>query len=242
MAKFIRLQVALARMGIASRRGAAEILKAGRVKVDGVVIRQPGHRVNPEKNEITLDNQRSSAQDNSYFILNKPSGVTSTVKDKYAQRTVIDIIGEKGVRVYPVGRLDKDTTGLMLLTNDGPLAYRLTHPKFAVEKVYRVCVEGKIPLSTCKKLAKGVILEEKKTYPCTIRLIAHGNNHSELEIILTEGRKRQIKKMFAFVGHPTFSIQRIKFGPLMLKGLKEGSWREASSEEVKLLKETAGVL
>ena len=242
MVKNLRLQVALARLGFASRRGAIEIIKKGRVKVNGVPIFKPGQRVRLEKDTITVDGKSSCIQKKVYFILNKPKGITTTVKDKYAGRTVVELIGQKVVRIFPVGRLDKDTTGLLLLTNDGELAFRLTHPKFGIKKIYRVCAQGSISREKLKNLTKGILLEGKKTFPCKIKVIARQKENTLLEIQLTEGRKRQIKKMLAAVGHPALAIERIGFGPLRLANLKGQLWRSLTDNEVVELKKAAGVI
>lgn len=241
MVQSLRLQVALAQLGFASRRGAAEIIKAARVKVNGKLTLKAGHRVNLENDTITVDGRSACIQKKVYFMLNKPRGVVTTVKDRYAQHTVLDLIKQKDVRIYPVGRLDKDTTGLILLSNDGELSYRLTHPKFGIKKIYRVCVEGVIVQKTLKSLERGILLDGSKTYPCRIKVIADKKKATALEIELTEGRKRQIKKMFAAVGHPVLSIERTGFGPLKLANLKPGLWRKLESEEIAELKNVAGV-
>jgi pseudouridine synthase len=242
MAKSLRLQAALAQLGFASRRGAAEFVKAARVKVNAKVILKPGYRVNLENDTITVDGRSACIQKKVYFMLNKPRGVVTTVKDRYAQHTVLDLIKQKDARIYPVGRLDKDTTGLILLCNDGELSYRLTHPKFGIKKVYRICVEGVILQKTLKSLERGIVLEGSKTYPCKIKVIADKKGATALEIELTEGRKRQIKKMFAAVGHPVLTIVRTGFGPLKLAGLKTGFWRKLKSEEIAQLKKAARVI
>lgn len=239
MARNLRLQVALAQLGVASRRGAKEFIKAGRVQLNGKVVYQPGERVDLEKDTITVDGRSSCIQKKVYFILNKPAGFITTVKDRFANRTVFDLIKPKSERIYPVGRLDKDTRGLLLLTNDGKLTYHLTHPKFGIKKVYRVCVQGSIPKTQVKRLESGISLEGKKTYPCKIKLIADKGKTTDLNIQLTEGRKRQIKKMFAGVGHPVLAIERIGFGPLKLGKLKPGLWRELQASEIAELKQVA---
>ncbi|MBN3038588.1 MAG: rRNA pseudouridine synthase [Candidatus Omnitrophica bacterium] len=242
MGQKVRLQVALARSGFASRRSAVEIIKSGRVKVDGKIILKPGQRVEIGKDNITLDNKSTCIQKKVYFLLNKPKDVVATVRDKYASRKVIDLIGCNSLRIYPIGRLDKDTTGLIILTNDGEVAYRLSHPKFGIKKVYRVCVRGSISPKALKKLENGVVLEGKKTFPCKIDLIADEKSFSGLEIRLTEGRKRQIKKMFAMIRHPVLSIERVAFGPLKLGQLKTGNWRRLTAKELRALRKAAGVI
>lgn len=235
MTSDIRLQVALAQLGFASRRQAAEMIKAGRVKVNGATVREPGRKVDLAEDRVNVDGISRDAQKKIYLLLNKPKGVVTTVKDKYADRTILELVGHKDERIYPVGRLDKDTTGLLLLTNDGALAYRLTHPKFGVERVYQVRVQGDIGPEKLRKLEAGIILEGKKTFPCKIKMIAAANGATELEVRLKEGRKRQIKKMFGVVGHPVAAIHRTAFGPLKLAGLKSGRFRPLTNEELKSL-------
>ena len=242
MAKQLRLQVALAKLGFASRRGAADIIKAGRVRVNGRVRLQPGQRIDLRNDTISVDHKSSCIQKKVYFIINKPKGVVTTVKDRYADRCVLDLIRHKDARIYPVGRLDKDTTGVLLLTNDGELAYRLTHPKFGIKKVYRVGLKGCPGQKELKNLESGVLLEGKKTFPCRIKVMARTKCASRLEIELTEGRKRQIKKMFLKLGYPVLSIERVAFGPLKLAGLKIGLWRPLRFEEIAQLKKAAGVI
>jgi 23S rRNA pseudouridine2605 synthase len=241
----IRLQVALAQQGFASRRAAVEIIKAGRVKVNGKAVREPGCRVNPEKDAITVDGKKSCVQKKVYFLLNKPDGVVTTVRDRHSAQTVLELVKQKDARIYPVGRLDRDTTGLLLLTNDGDLAYRLTHPKFGIKKVYHVRItrnglsnsdiDAKI-----KKLEAGILLEGKKTFPCEIGIVSGTKKIVRLNVMLFEGRKRQIKKMFAAVGHPVLSIERTAFGPLKLARLKTGQWRKLKPSEVAELNKAIG--
>lgn len=238
--KNMRLQVALAELGFASRRGAEKLIQAGRVKVNGRPALSRGERVDLVRDKITVDGRVSDLAAKVYFLLNKPKDIVCTVKDKYAGRTVIDIAGRKDTRVYPVGRLDKDTTGLLLLTNDGELAYRLTHPKFAVEKIYNVTVSRCLNRHKIRKLEQGIMLEGRMTYPCKICIVRQEEQETRLQICLTEGRNRQIKKMFTAVGHPVLTIQRVAFGPLKLGSLKEGRWRALSAEEVAELKNCAG--
>lgn len=242
MGQDLRLQVALARLGFASRRGAKKVIQAGRVKVNGQIIFQPSQRVNLAKDSITVDNKSSCIQKKIYFILNKPKDVVATVKDRHARKSVVDLIRAKDVRIYPVGRLDKDTTGLLLLTNDGELAYRLAHPKFGIPKVYRVCVEGSIDREKLNKLASGILLEGKKTHPCRIKILTTMQQATRLEVQLTEGRKRQIKKMFSACAHPVLSIERVAFGPLKIGGLKLGQFRPLQADELDKLKKAAGVI
>ncbi|UCB57838.1 MAG: rRNA pseudouridine synthase [Candidatus Omnitrophota bacterium] len=238
----MRLQVALAQLGFASRRAAAEIIKSGKVKVDGKIILEPGYRVSLEKNSIIVEGRKALCPKKVYLLLNKPKGAVSTVRDRYARRTVLDLLGKIDTRVYPVGRLDKDTRGLLLLTNDGELTHRLLHPKFGIKKVYRVSVEGEIPRRKIEKLEKGIYLEGKKTFPCKISILNIVKKTTLLRVELTEGRKRQIKKMFASMGHPVLDIERIAFGPLKLATLKPGKWRRLKMNEIAKLKSLSGVI
>jgi 23S rRNA pseudouridine2605 synthase len=251
MAQNLRLQAAVAQLGFASRRAAAEMVKAGKVKVNGKTILQPGYRVNLagscarrrsselEQDTITVDGKSRPVQNKVYLLLNKPKGVVTTLKDKHAGRCVLDLIQDQDARIYPVGRLDKDTTGLLLLTNDGKLAYRLIHPKFGIKKLYRVCVQKSLSRQALKRLQSGIVLEGKKTWPCKIKVVARPKGSTELEIELTEGRKRQIKKMFAAFGHPVLSIERIAFACLRLGALKAGRWRRLKEDEIAQLEKTA---
>jgi 23S rRNA pseudouridine2605 synthase len=240
MAENLRLQKALAELGLSSRRAAAGLIKAGRVRVNGRVVFQPGERVDSAKDAITLNGKTYSRPKKLYLLLNKPKGIVTTVRDRHASRSVLDLIKPKFQRIYPVGRLDKDTTGLLLLTNDGELTYRLTHPKFGIKKVYHVRVKLEVGREELERLERGLLIEGKLTYPCKIKLISGTNKVSRLEVQLTEGRKRQIKKMFAAVGHPVISIERAAFGPLKLGGLLPGKWRPLNKGEIRQLKKVVG--
>ena len=236
MVKKIRLQVALAQLGFASRRAAAGIIRSGRVRVNQQPVLEPGYRVDLVLDAITVAGRPGLIQNKVYYILNKPKGITSTVKDRFAQRTVLDLIKPLKQRIYPVGRLDKDTTGLIILTNDGTTAYRLTHPKFGLKRVYRAKVRGVPSRKKLMRLEKGVILEGVQTAPCRIELVGRQAKSAFLKIELKQGRKRQIKKMLALIGHPLLSLERTAFGPFELTGLKSGQWRRLSKTEIEELK------
>ncbi len=237
--KKIRLQLAISRLGFASRREAVKLIKKGKVKVNSKVVLVPYVMVDLDKDVIEADGKTSAKCNKIYIMLNKGKGVISTVKDKFANKTVLDNIKDKfpKVRLYPVGRLDKDTTGLLILTNDGQLTYHLTHPKFEVEKVYEVEIKGTIQKDEIECLEDGIVLEDKKTYPCKIKILSLEKSKTRLKLTLTEGRKRQIKKMFSKIKHPVISIHRTKLGPLELKDLRPGQYRLLTNKEIKQLKE-----
>jgi 23S rRNA pseudouridine2605 synthase len=221
----------LANAGVASRRASEAIVRAGRVTVDGQTITDPAHDVSDES-RVMLDAKRvSSARDRVVYALNKPAGVVSTARDPQGRPTVVTMVPQTE-RLYPVGLLDIDTTGLILLTNQGELAHRLTHPSFEVEKTYRVIVAGpSLRDSELRALRDGVELEDGRTAPARVRRIAADT----LEITIHEGRKRQVKRMCEAVGHPVKRLERVAFGPLALGDLPQGRWRRLSDDEVEAL-------
>ncbi len=238
----MRLQKFIAHAGICSRRKAEELIKAGRVWVDGVLITELGVSIDPENNEVSVDGKRISFKPSKeYMLLHKPPGVLSTVSDPFGRRTIMDLVREVGKRVYPVGRLDQDSEGLMLLTNDGELTNRLLHPRHKIPKKYHVTVQGHPSKRDIELLKKGVEIEGRRTQPCHVRLIGKTKITSHYEVILKEGRKRQIRLMFKSIGHPVSRLIRTAIGPLTLDGLPRGKWRRLTEEEVKLLKKTAGL-
>jgi len=225
----VRLNAYLARTGVASRRGADELIKAGRVRVNGErgelnTFVEPGDRVE-------LDGRPLSAQELAYVLLHKPAGVVTTASDPQGRRTVVDIV-EHRARVVPVGRLDADTTGALLLTNDGPLAHRLAHPRYGVEKVYVADVEGRPSGDALRRLAEGVELDDGLSAPAHARRLAP----SRLELTLHEGRKHQVKRMCAAVGHPVRRLHRARYAGLTADGLAPGEWRELTGAELALLR------
>lgn len=236
----MRLAKYLAHAGVASRRAAEAIVRAGRVSVDGETVTDPARDVGPAS-VVALDGApvEASAQ-RLVYALNKPSGVVSTASDPQRRPTVVSLIGGE-VRLYPVGRLDIDATGLILLTNDGELANRLTHPRYEVPKTYRVEVgragrggrggRAPIPERALRELRRGVVLDDGPTAPAEVRRVGPDT----LEITIHEGRKRQVKRMCEHVGHPVVRLERIAFGPLALGDLKPGSYRRLSAAEVEAL-------
>ena len=221
----MRLNAYLARAGVASRRGADELIKAGRVTVNG----EPG-RLNTfvEPNDVVeLDGNAVAAQRLAYVLLHKPAGTVTTARDPQGRTTVVDLV-DVPERVVPVGRLDVDTTGALLLTNDGPLAHRLAHPRYGVEKVYVADVEGEPDDDDLRALAEGVELEDGTTAPATVRRLAP----SRVELTLHEGRNRQVKRMLESIGHPVRRLHRSTYAGLTVEDLPLGEWRELSPHEM----------
>jgi len=224
----MRLNAFLARAGIASRRGSDELIKAGRVRVNDL----PGalNTYVHTGDRVEVDGIPVTAQALKYVLLNKPAETVTTASDPQRRRTVLDLV-ESPQRVYPVGRLDRDTTGLLLLTNDGELANRLAHPRHGVEKVYEVEVEGEPEDAALQQLAEGVDLVDGRTAPARVRRLGP----SKLELTLHEGRKHQVKRMCEAVGHPVARLHRSCYAGLTVEGLEPGRWRELEPSEVKRL-------
>jgi 23S rRNA pseudouridine2605 synthase len=228
----MRLNAYLARAGIASRRAADELIKAGRVTVNG----EPGqlNTFVERRDRVEVDGQPVSPQELTYVLLHKPAGTVTTARDPQGRPTVVDLV-DVPERVVPVGRLDADTTGALLLTNDGPLAHRLAHPRYGVEKVYEVDVEGEPEEQALRALAEGVELEDGRTAPAKARALGP----SRIELILHEGRKHQVKRMCAAIGHPVLHLHRSVYDGLSLGSLEPGAWRGLTGSEVERLKKLA---
>jgi len=232
----MRLGKYLATAGVASRRASEEIVRAGRVTVDGQTVTDPARDVGAS-HAVAVDGRKiATARDRVVYALNKPAGVVSTARDPQGRPTVVTMVPQTE-RLYPVGRLDIDTTGLILLTNQGELAHRLTHPSFEVEKTYRVVVEGRsVRDSELRALREGVELDDGRTSPARVRRVSADT----IEITIHEGRKRQVKRMCEAVGHPVKRLERIAFGPLTLGELPRGRWRRLSDAEVEALMAVGG--
>lgn len=230
----MRLGKYLATAGVASRRASEEIVRAGRVTVDGQTVTDPARDVDGS-HAVAVDGRKiATARDRVVYALNKPAGVVSTARDTHGRRTVVDLV-PSSQRLYPVGRLDADTTGLILLTNDGDLAYALTHPRFEVPRTYRARVERRPGERALRALRQGVELDDGRTAPARVRLVgAH-----ELELTIHEGRKRQVRRMCEAVGHRVVALQRIAFGPLRLGDLRPGHHRRLTAAEVERLRRAA---
>lgn len=217
-------------------------IEEGHVRVNGSVVHEKGHRVQPG-DKVTVDESELSTdvpQKKRYFILNKPKGVMTTLQDPNAKRTVADFFRDVPERLFPVGRLDRDTTGLLLMTNDGELTYRLTHPKFGVDKRYHVRVLGVITQDKVKRLEGGVQLEEGKTAPCRVEVEKLSPRETLLFVTLHEGKKRQVRRIFEKIGHRVIELERLSYGPLSIEGLRFGERRELTSREVSALKKVTG--
>jgi 23S rRNA pseudouridine2605 synthase len=228
----MRLNRYLARAGVASRRGADELIKAGRVTVNG----EPG-QLNTfvgARDRIELDGRLLEPQALAYVLLHKPAGVVTTARDPQGRSTVVQLV-DHPARVVPVGRLDADTTGALLLTNDGPLAHRLAHPRYEVEKVYEAEIEGEAPDEALERLRGGVELDDGPSAPAGVRRLGPGR----VELTLHEGRKHQVKRMLAAVGHPVIRLHRSRYAGLTVEGLEPGEWRELEPGEIARLRSLA---
>ncbi len=230
----------MAAAGVASRRACETMISAGRVAVNGTVVTELGTRVNPESDRIEVDGESISSGKPIkpvYIMLNKPVGVTSTVSDPHAERTVIELLTQVDTRVFPVGRLDVDSSGLLILTNDGEFANRLTHPRYHVPKVYRVRARGFVDRESAIRLTEGVELPDGMTAPVELAFVEYdsGSQTTVLDMTLYEGRNRQVRRMMDAVGHPVRELMRIGFGDLRLKGLLAGTWRKLLPYEVENL-------
>jgi 23S rRNA pseudouridine2605 synthase len=225
----MRLNAYLARAGVASRRKADELIKAGRVTVNG----EPGqlNTFVESRDRVELDGETVAKQRLAYVLLHKPAGVVTTANDPQGRPTVVDLVADHEARVVPVGRLDADTTGVLLLTNDGELAHRLAHPRYEVEKVYEAEVEGYPTDEALRALEQGVDLDDGPTAPAKARRVAP----SKVELTIHEGRKHQVKRMLAAVGHPVTRLHRAGYAGLTAEGLEPGQWRELEPSEFETL-------
>jgi 23S rRNA pseudouridine2605 synthase len=233
----MRLAKYLAQAGVASRRAAEEIIQEGRVKVNGLIELKPQTSVTDE-DIITIDGKRIKAQEEKvYLLLNKPTGYLSTVRDTHNRPTVLDLLKDKQNRLYPVGRLDADTSGVLLLTNDGKLAFRLTHPRYGIKKIYKAGIKGIPGRKALERLSSGVEIDGALCIPNAVKIIKtdQAKMLSQLQITLTEGKKRQVKKMLAAINHPVYELERINFAGLTAVSLPRGTCRPLSDKEVERL-------
>jgi len=233
----MRLNRYISTSGVTSRRKGESIIRAGRVAVNGEIVTDPARNVNPERDRITLDDVHLVINSKKhYYVLNKPTGVIVSIGDTHGRTTVIDLIDKEIKSVFPVGRLDKNTSGVLLLTDDGDLAHRLTHPSFGVKKVYRAEVAGKINEKDVQKMKEGLTLDDGPTAPAEMEVIECNKNSSIVEITIHQGRKRQVRRMLKHIGHPVRILERISFGGITAHGLSSGAYRPFQDSEVEMLK------
>jgi pseudouridine synthase len=230
-----RLQKLIAEAGIASRREAEALILAGQVRVNGAVVRALGTRADPRRDRIRVKGRAIGrpARRRSYLVY-KPRGVVTTTRDPHAKRTVLDLVPSRE-RLFPVGRLDASSEGLLLLTNDGAAAHALLHPSFGVDRTYRVSVEGIVRADSLRRLSKGIEVEGRRLAVVSVKLLERDDRHTVLEVALAEGRKRQIRGLMRAIGHPVRRLVRTRFGPLALRGLGPGEWRPLQEREQQAL-------
>jgi 23S rRNA pseudouridine2605 synthase len=241
-----RLQKILSQAGIASRRASEQLMLEGRVTVNGTTVRELGTKADPARDDIRVDGRRvKPIERRRYLLLNKPRGYVTTRSDPQRRPTVIDLL--TGVReyVYPVGRLDFDSEGLLIVTNDGDLAARLTHPRHGVPRVYEARVLGTLDRHDVDRLARGVTIDGRRTGPAEIRVLGPGGrgasagDHTRVAVTIREGRHRQVRKMFDAIGHPVTHLKRTAIGPIRDAQLKPGQWRELTPDEIRRLRDAA---
>ena len=241
MSSEVRLQKILSLAGIASRRLAERFIEAGRVSVNGQVVTRLGTRADRDRDDVRVDGRRiGRAERRRYLLVNKPAGYVTTRHDPQRRRTVLDLVPWVREYVYPVGRLDYDSEGLLLLTNDGDLAERLTHPRHGLERVYEAVVRGVPSAATLQRLAGGVVVNGRRTTPANIRLIGghtlRRQNQARVRITLREGRNRQVRRMFESMGHEVMRLRRVQLGPIRTSGLRSGEARDLLPAEVRALR------
>ena len=237
-----RLQKILSRAGIASRRAAEQMILDGRVTVDGKIITELGAKFDININKISVDNKPISlTEEKIYILLNKPQNVLSSAKDDRGRTTVVDLINDVNERIYPVGRLDYDTEGLILLTNDGELMNSLLHPKYQINKTYLAKVTGNVTKDKLYKLQNGIQLDDGLTAPAIVRVVGKSNTEAKIEITIHEGRNRQVRRMFAAIDCEVKKLKRIKFANLTIHDLKIGQYRRLTETELENLYQMAGL-
>lgn len=238
----IRLQKALSQAGVASRRAAEIMIDEGRVEVNGSLVTEQGRRVDPDRDVIRVDGRRiPPPRRHAYLMLNKPRGVVCTMSDPEGRPTIADLVADRTPGLYHVGRLDTDTEGLLLLTNDGEFAQRMMHPRYELTKTYVAEVEGHLDEATLRRLRKGVKLEDGWVRPDEVRLGDRTPRRSLVTVVLHEGRNRIVRRMFDAVGHPVRHLSRVQVGPVRMGRLRAGSVRELTSEELGALLDAVGL-
>ncbi len=228
----VRLQKYLAEAGIASRRKCEELISQGRVEVEGLIVTTPGTKISGSERILVDGIEIRHEQKKVYILLNKPVGYISSAKDQFSRKTVLDLVDTVKERIYPVGRLDYDTSGLIILTNDGDFANKMTHPRHQMQKVYRTEIMGNLNESDIESIKRGIIIDDYKTAPAEIKIINSAQDHSVVEITIHEGKNRQVRNMFEVLNHPVIRLKRIVIGFVGINGLEEGKWRYLSKNEI----------
>jgi 23S rRNA pseudouridine2605 synthase len=238
----IRLQKLLAQSGVASRRKCEELMLAGLVEVDGEVVTRLGTKVDPTAAVIRVDGRRlPPVSAHVYLVLNKPRGVVSTMSDPEGRRTLSDFVGDRPERLFHVGRLDTDTEGLILLTNDGDFAQRVAHPSYQLDKTYVAEVDGVVTKATVRRLLSGVTLEDGRVEVSAAKVVSTSADRSIVEVVIHEGRNRIVRRLLDEVGHPVRRLTRTAIGPVLLRGLKRGDLRELTLDELGVLLDAASL-
>ncbi len=237
MGEIVRLQKYIAMSGAASRRAAETMITEGRVRVNGEKVTEQGIKVEIGCDKVTLDNKPLEIKNKNYYImLNKPAGYVSTVTDQFDRPTVVDLVKKDiDTRIFPVGRLDYETEGLLLMTNDGDFTYRITHPKHHVEKTYIAVIKGGIKVADLNKLRRGIRVEDYTTSPAQVEIMDAVDGHTYIKITIHEGKNRQVRKMFDTLGYTVVGLQRISIGQVELGNLPLGRWRHLTSHEINCL-------
>ena len=232
----MRLQSYLSRSGVASRRHAADLIREGKVRVNDELVREPGKKVDPDKDRITFEDKELSFESKAYYVFHKPMNVITTAKDTHGRKTVIDFFKHLKLRLYPVGRLDQNSTGLLLLTNDGDLANHLMHPKFGVMKRYAVLIDRPLSTQDITKFKRGIRLGSKSTAPCEMTSYGKRGGSYAYEVTLHEGQKRQIRRMIEILGKSVKGLHRFEYGSISLGKLKAGQFRTLTPKEIDSLR------
>lgn len=236
-----RLQKVMAELGVASRRKCEDLILQGKVSVNGQIITELGTKVDKQSAIILVEGtQITNKIKKVYILLNKPIGYITSAKDQFDRPTVIDLISEINVRLYPVGRLDYDTEGLLILTNDGDLTFKITHPSHHVTKTYTALVDGRVPQEAIEIFEKGVVIEDYKTAPAKLEILKYINDDTLINITIHEGKNRQVRKMCEAIGHPILRLKRISIGNLKLGDLSTGHYRHLTKEEIEYLYSIGG--
>lgn len=239
----MRLNRFLARAGVASRRGADDLIAAGRVSVNGAIVTELGSTVDPDADAVEFDGRPVTLPPTlSYIALNKPVGYVVTLSDPQGRPTVRDLVTDVGASVVPVGRLDARTEGLLILTDDGELAHRVAHPSFELDKVYAVVARGVLSEDSRRRLEGGIELDGRMTAPARVTVRSTTHHTTVAEIVIHEGRKRQVRRMFEAVGHPVRALKRLSIGPIELGDLRPGAWRRLSEDEAQSLRRAVGLV